>query len=133
LNKNNETELNAAFTQGLIGLAAVFYVLSDVISDINKNVVIFLVILFVVLSLIRVFGIILNIEMFKNLSVDIFSIIGLPSTVYVALRIIITQIYPNSFMIFVFPFYAFVVLLILMIIRQFELEIKIHIRKKRRK
>lgn len=133
MNKNNETELNAAFTQGLIGLAAVFYVLSDVISDINKNVVIFLVILFVVLSLIRVFGIILNIEMFKNLSVDIFSIIGLPSTVYVALRIIITQIYPNSFMIFVFPFYAFVVLLILMIIRQFELEIKIHIRKKRRK
>lgn len=130
MNLNKESEINAAFTQGLIGLAAMFYVFSEQISIVNKNVFTSLIALFVILSLIRVFGIILNIEYLKISSVDLFALLGLPFTLYVASRIIITEIYPNIYVILIIPFYIFISTIIYMIIYRYNLEIKINIKKK---
>ena len=60
MNRNNESEINNAFMQGLIGLAAVFYLFKNIIIEINQNVFIALIVFYVVLSMIRVFGIILE-------------------------------------------------------------------------
>jgi hypothetical protein len=112
--------------QGLIGLAAVFYVLKDLIQPINEDLFLLLIVVFVTVSLIRVFGVILDIESLKILSGDLFAIIITPYTLFVGSRIIITEVYPNFTLMFIIPFYIFLFSLIYMIFRHYELKLRVH-------
>ena len=117
--------------QGLIGLAVIFYVLWGMISEINQNVFIALIIFFVILSLLRVYGIILNVKVLNTLSIDLFSLLGVPFSVYVFLRIILTELYPNVLITIIVPFYFMVILTIIMFFRHFDYTVEIHIGKRK--
>lgn len=125
---NEETEINTAFMQGLISLAAVFYVLKDQISEKNIEVFVSLVVLFVILSLIRVFGVILKVELLKHLSFEIFVLVCVPWTLFVASRIILTQIFQeetvkNAIIASITPFYIFIFVMAYMVLWHYDLKI----------
>lgn len=131
MNRNNESEINNAFMQGLIGLAAVFYLFKNIIIEINQNVFIALIVFYVVLSMIRVFGIILDVESLKNISIDLFTIFGVPFTFFVALRILISELYPNIILFTIIPYYFFIMLFFYMLKFHFNLKIEITVNKRK--
>ena len=128
MNQDNDTEINTAFTQGLIGLAALFFVLKENISPINTGVFISLIMSYVVFSLIRVFGIILEVDSLNRLSVSLFSILGVPWTLYVSSRILITELFPNTVIFYFIPTYVFLFSMFYMTKKLYSLEININVK-----
>jgi hypothetical protein len=133
LKKNKEQEINDAYIQGLIGLAAMFFVIKDWIQPINKEIFQNLIIFFVIVSLIRVFGVILDFDFFNLLSGDLFAILLFPYTLYVGSRIFLTEIFEDIGIIILVPAYIMFISMMFMISYQYKFEIKIHIGFKRKK
>jgi hypothetical protein len=129
LNQNRESEINNAFLQGLIGLAAIFFILNEieVISKINEIHFLRLSGLFVVVSLIRVHGIILEIEKLVDLSYDIFIVWLIPYEIFVATRIVFTRILPNEAMFNFVPTYSFAFVLGYMFSKLYNIELNINL------
>jgi hypothetical protein len=93
LPKIKDSEINNAIFGGVVSLAMVFWGVKDMIADAwNINFFLALIIVFILVSLIRVFGTISGAKKVNDYVVSIFIILGIPFTVFVLLRIFITQI-----------------------------------------
>ncbi len=92
MNGNKESEINNAFFQGLIGLAAVFFTVKEYIEPANFSYYLALIVLFLLVSLARVFGTILDFKKFNTLAEDVFSLLITPFTAFVFTRILVTQL-----------------------------------------
>lgn len=129
MTQNRDSEINNAFFGGVIGLSAVFFGIKDMIVG-GSNVLFFisLIMVFLSVSILRVFGTILGAKNVNDFAVDIFSFLAVPYTVYVAIRILITQILGmGDTTLNVLPILFFTLTLLLVI--QGKLEIKIIIGK----
>jgi len=94
---NSDKDITEAILTGMVGLAGLLIAIKQtgIMLD-NFNLVSYLVLAFFIIAIIRVYGIILNINFIKRFSVYLFKSIILPYTLWIIPILLITELNWNS-------------------------------------
>ena len=103
--QNDVNALNDAILGGVLGLSVVFLSVKDYFSPYNQYAFLALILVYVLASVSRIFGIILDSEKINNLCIHYCRIILIPYTVWATTYIFITQMgLPKEGVVFAYYF-----------------------------
>lgn len=122
MNQNDNRDLNEAILTGVLGLSAVFFYMKDFFEPENKTNFIALIIIYTIAAIWRMFGILLDYEQMTNSSIHYCRLILIPSTIWVTISILFTELGITN--IGSISFYSFIAVDCVILIKVYGVEVR---------
>ena len=122
MNQNDNRDLNEAILTGVLGLSAVFFYMKDSFEPENKSNFIALIIIYTIAAIWRMFGILLDYEQMTNSSIHYCRLILIPSTIWVTISILFTELGITN--IGSISFYSFIAVDCVILIKVYGVEVR---------